>query len=183
MIFEYILHQNGIDKADIDIIQNVDFGYTAQTFASGEGDYTIEFEPSASSLATEGYGDIVASLGVASGYVPYTAFCAKQSYIDKNRDSIQKFTNALQKGLEYVNSHTVMEVAEVITPQFEGYDAETIAVGLDNYVKQDTWKEDLIFDESSYDLLLDILEYSEVIESRPAYSDLVTTDFAETAAK
>lgn len=183
MIFEYILYQNGIDKSDIDITQNIDFGYTGQAFASGEGDYTVEFEPAASSLVTGGYGEIVASLGVESGYVPYTAFCAKQSYINDNKDTIQKFTNALQKGLDYVNSHSVMEIAEVIAPQFEGYDAETIAIGLENYVNQDTWKEDLIFEESSYDLLLDILEYSKVIEKRPDYTKLVTKEFAETAAK
>ncbi|MBQ8281764.1 MAG: ABC transporter substrate-binding protein [Lachnospiraceae bacterium] len=183
MVFEYILDQKGIDKADIDIIQNIDFGYTGQTFASGEGDYTIEFEPSASSLVTEGYGNIVASLGEESGYVPYTAFCAKQSYIDENKDVIQKFTNALQKGLDYVNTHTVEEVANVIAPQFEGFDAETIAIGLKNYADQDSWKEDLIFEESSYDLLLDILEYSKVIDERPDYNKLVTTEFAKAAAK
>lgn len=183
MIFEYILYQNGIEKSDIDITQNIDFGYTGQAFASGEGDYTIEFEPAASSLVTGGYGEIIASLGVESGYVPYTAFCAKQSYLDKNKDTVQKFTNALQKGLDYVNSHSVMEIAEVIAPQFEGYDAETIAVGLENYINQDTWKEDLIFEESSYDLLLDILEYSGVIDKRPDYGKLVTTEFAEEAVK
>ncbi len=183
MVFEYILYKNGINKSEIDIIQNIDFGYTGQSFAGGEGDYTIEFEPSASSLVEEGYGEIVASLGVESGYVPYTAFCAKESYIKENGDVIQSFTNALQKGLDYVNTHTVEEVAQVIAPQFEGFDAATIAVGLKNYEEQDTWKEDLVFEEESYELLLDILEYSDVIDKRPAYEDLVTKEFAEKAVK
>lgn len=182
MIFEYILEQKGIDKNDIDIIQNVDFGYTGQTFAGGEGDYTIEFEPSASSLVSEGYGEIVASLGVESGYVPYTAFCARQSYIEDNEETIQKITNALQKGLDYVNSHSVDEISQVIEPQFEGFDAETIALGLKNYIDQESWKENMVFEQESYDLLLDILEYSKVIEKRPDYGKLVNTEFADKAA-
>jgi NitT/TauT family transport system substrate-binding protein len=181
MVFEYILYKNGIELSEINIIQNIDFGYTGQAFASGEGDYTIEFEPSASSLSD--YGKIVASLGVASGYVPYTAYCAKESYISENPETIQKFTNALQKGLDYVNSHTALEIAEVILPQFEGYTAETIAVGLENYKEQDTWKENLVFEKESYELLLDILDYSGVIDSKPEYTKLVTTAYAEEAQK
>ncbi len=181
MVFEFILSREGVDKEKVNIIQNVDFGYTGQAFASGTGDYTIEFEPSASSLVAEGYGVIAESLGVASGYVPYTAYCAKQSYIEENEDVIRNFTKALQKGMDYVNSHDTKEIADVIAPQFEGYTAETIAVGLDNYKKQDTWKENLVFEKESYELLLDILEFSGVIDERPDYEKLVTTVYAEEA--
>lgn len=89
MVFEYILKKQGIDPTtDLNIIQNIDFGLTSQAFAAGEGDYTIEFEPQATALELEGAGKVVASLGVESGKVPYTAFSAKKSYIEKNPEVI-----------------------------------------------------------------------------------------------
>ena len=107
MDFEYILKQHKIDpEKDLTINQNIDFGSTAAAFSEGQADFTVEFEPGATNLEKEGKGYVVASLGTDSGYVPYTAFSAKQSYIDKNPEIIQGFTNALQKGMNYVQNHT-----------------------------------------------------------------------------
>lgn len=98
MVFEYILKQNGINPAaDLNIDQSIDFGSTAAAFSGGQGDFTVEFEPGATSLEKEGSGHVVASLGTDSGYVPYTAYSAKGSFIKKNPEIIQGFTDALQK--------------------------------------------------------------------------------------
>lgn len=184
MVFEYILKQNGIDpETDLEINQNIDFGSTAAAFAENQGDFTVEFEPGATSLESEGKGYVVASLGEDSGYVPYTAFSAKQSYIEENPDVIQGFTNALQKGMDYVQAHTPEEIAEIIEPQFPETDPATITTIVTRYYNQDTWKSDLIFEESSFDLLQDILESAGELEERVPYEDLVTTEFAEAAAK
>ena len=143
----------------------------------------MEFEPSATALEQEGAGYVIASLGVDSGYVPYTAFSAKESYLTEHPEVIQAFTNALQKGMDYVASHTPEEIAEAIQPQFEENDLETITTIVSRYQEQDTWKTDLIFTEESYDLLLDILESAGQLEERPQYDLLVDTSFAEKAAK
>lgn len=184
MVFEYILKENGIDpEKDLTIIQNIDFGSTAPAFADGRGDFTIEFEPGATSLESEGKGHVIASLGKDSGYVPYTAFSAKKSYLKENPDVIQRFTNALQKGMDYVRSHSPSETASVIKPQFPETTLEMITTIVTRYYEQDTWKSNLIFEESSFDLLQDILESAGELEKRAPYKDLVTTEFAENAAK
>lgn len=184
MVFEYILKQNGIDpETDLNIDQSIDFGSTAAAFSGGQGDFTVEFEPGATSLEKEGAGYVVASLGTDSGYVPYTAYSAKSSYMDENPEIIQGFVNALQKGMDYVNSHTPEEIAEVIAPQFPETDLDTITTIVKRYADQDTWKENLIFEESSFDLLQDILESAGELSQRAPYEDLVRTDFAENAVK
>ncbi len=183
MVFEFILKQNGIDPSEVNINQSIDFGSTAAAFSGGQGDYTIEFEPSATALEQEGVGYVVESLGVESGYVPYTAYCAKSSYLTEHPDVIQAFTNALQKGMDYVSTHTPEEIAEVIAPQFPENDAETITTIVERYYEQDTWKEDLIFEEESFELLQDILESAGELEERVPYEELVTTEFAEKAAE
>lgn len=184
MVLEYILKLNDIDpEEDITLVQNIDFGNTAGAFSGGTGDYTVEFEPSATALEQEGAGYVVASLGVDSGYVPYTAFCANKSYIEENPDIIQSFTNALQKGLDYVASHTPEEIAEVIAPQFEETDVETLTIIITRYAEQDTWPDNLIFQEESFLLLENILDGAGELEEFAPYEDLVDTSFAEEAAK
>ena len=125
----------------------------------------------------------MASLGEDSGYVPYTAFSAKKSYIEANPDVIQSFTNALQKGMDYVSSHTPEEIAKVIQPQFEETDLETLTTIITRYYEQDTWKDNLIFEEESFTLLQNILEEAGELPERVPYADLVTTEFAEKASK
>ena len=182
MVFEYILRQNGIDPAtDVNIDQSIDFGSTAAAFSGGQGEFTVEFEPGATTLEKEGVGYVVASLGTDSGYVPYTAYCTKTSFIEEHPDLVQAFTNALQKGMDYVNTHTPEEIAEVIAPQFTETDLDTITTIVTRYYEQDTWKEDLVFEKESFELLQDILEGAGELEERVSSEKLVTTEFAETA--
>ena len=183
MVFEYILKKNGIDpKTDLNIDQSISFGLTAAAFMENDADFTVEFEPHATALEQSGDGYVVASLGVDSGYVPYTAYCAKKSYFVENEAIIQAFTNAIQKGLDYVNSHTSEEIAAVIAPQFAETDVKTIAIIVERYKAQDTWKGDTIFEESSFDLLQNILMDAGELEKKVPYEDLVTTKYAKTAA-
>lgn len=184
MVFEYILKKQGIDpENDLDIVQNIDFGLTSQAFASGQGDYTIEFEPAATGLELEGEGKVVASLGVESGLVPYTAFSAKKSYIEENPEIIQSFTNAIQRGMEYVNSHTPEEIAKTISGQFKETDKETLVLLVTRYYEQDTWKDNLIFEEESFNLLQDILIEAGELSSKVPYEELINTEFATKAAE
>ena len=89
---------------------------------------------------------------------------------------------AIQKGLEYVNSHSAQEIAEVIHPQFQETDTATLAVIIDRYKEQDTWKEDTIFTEESFDLLQNILEDAGELKERTSYAELVNTEFAKNAS-
>lgn len=184
MVFEYILKKNGIDpKTDLTIDQSINFGLTAAAFTSDDSDYTVEFEPFATGLELEGSGYVVASLGTDSGYVPYTAYCAKKSYLAAHPDVIQKFTNAIQKGMDYVNSHSAEEIAKVIQPQFKETPLENITAIVERYKSQDTWKQDVIFNQDSFELLQNILEEAGELDARVPYEELVTTDFAVKAAE
>ncbi len=183
MVFEYILKKNGIDpKTDLTIDQSINFGLTAAAFTSDDSDYTVEFEPFATSLELEGNGYVVASLGTDSGYVPYTAYCTKKSYLDANPEMIQKFTNAIQRGMDYVNSHSAEEIAKTIHPQFKETPLENVITIVERYQSQDTWKQDLIFEKDSFELLQNILDEAGELPKRVPYEQLVTTEFAKTAA-
>ena len=185
MVFEYILKNNGIDPAaDLEIDQSIDFGSTAAAFTGdSSAAFTVEFEPSATALEKEGAGYVVASLGVDSGYVPYTSYSAKTSFLNENPQVIQSFTTALQKGMDYVQSHTPEEIAQVIAPQFPETDLDTLTIIVTRYYEQDTWKDNLVFEQDSFELLQDILESAGELPERVDYEQLVATEFAKSAVK
>ena len=184
MVFEYILKKHGMDpKTDLSIDQSINFGLTAAAFTSSDADYTVEFEPFATGLELEGSGYVVASLGTDSGYVPYTAYSAKKSYLEAHPETVQKFTNAIQKGIDYVNSHSAEEIAKTIQPQFKETPLENITMIVERYKQQDTWKEDTVFEKDSFDLLQNILEEAGELPARVPYENLVTTEFSEKAKK
>lgn len=184
MVLEYVLKKHGLDpKIDLNIIQNIDFGMTSQSFAAGTGEYTVEFEPGATMLEREGAGVVVASLGVESGMVPYTAYSARKSFLEENPEVIEQFTKGIQKGLDYVNTHTPEEIAAAIQPQFAETDLDVITQIVKRYQDQQSWKENLIFEKESFELMQDILEEAGELAERAPYETLVDTTWAEEAAQ
>ncbi|NMA82881.1 MAG: ABC transporter substrate-binding protein [Epulopiscium sp.] len=184
MVLEYILKQNNIAPfEDVEILTNLQFTSTAGAFVGGIGDYTVEFEPAASAIEAEGAGYVVASLGTDSGKVPYTAYAATQTYMKKHPDRIQRFTNAIYKGLQWVSEHEPEEIAKVIQPHFEETDLDMITKIVKRYKEQDSWSITPVFEKESLDLLQDVLEMSGELDQRVPYEDLVNTDFARKALK
>ena len=115
--------------------------------------------------------------------MPYTSFSAKKSFLENHPDTVQAFTNALQRGMDYVQTHTPDEIAKAIKPQFAETDIQTLTAIVERYYEQDTWKENLIFEEEAFSLLQNILDGAGVLKERVPYEKLVTTEFAEKAAK
>lgn len=184
LVLEYILKQKGIiPGVDTEIINNISFESTAGAFAGGTGDYTVEFEPTATVIEQSGSGYIAASLGKESGYVPYTVYMAQKSFIEKNPDVIQRFTNAIYKGQLWVNSHTSREIAEVVSPYFSESDIDTLETIIERYKAQDTWKTDPIFDPDGFELIQDIMETGGELSKRVPFEKFINTEFAETSVK
>lgn len=184
MVFEYILKKNGLKPfEDVNIITNLQFTATAGAFVGGMGDYTIEFEPTASTIEAQNNGHVVASLGTASGMVPYTVFMASKKFIEENPETIQKFTNAFYKGQIWVKEHTAEEIAEVIHPQFKETDIELLTKIIKRYKDQDTWCETPVMKEESLTLLQDILESSGELDKRVPFEEIVNNEFGEKAVQ
>ena len=182
LVLEYVLKQNGITpNEDMELINNISYTSTSGAFVGDIGDYTVEFEPTATALEQQGNGYIVASLGTASGYVPYTVYMSTSTYMKENPEVIQKFTNAIQKGQTWVQQHSSAEIAQVILPQFPDSDLETLTTIIERYKQQDTWKENTIFEEDSFTLIQDIMEQGGELSNRVPYEDMIVTVFSEKA--
>lgn len=184
MTLEYVLKKNNIIPGkDVTIDTSIQFALMAGAFTGGHGDYVTLFEPTASMLEKEGKGYIVASIGKESGEIPYTAYYAKKSYIEKHPDIIQKFTNAVYRGQLWVESHTPEEVAEAIKPSFPDADTEILITVAKRYKDQDTWSKTPILKKDSLDLLQKVMQMAGELEKKAPYDKIVTTKFAEKATE
>lgn len=186
MALQYSMKKNNIDpKTDVNMVTNIDFAATAGAFKGGTGDYVALFEPTASVLEKEGTGTILASVGEESGLIPYTCFYTTKSYMDKNPEVVQGFTNAIYKGQEWFFSHSTEEVADSIIEYFPGTDKETIMTVIDNYKKIDAIAHTPEIKEENLDRLMDIIaDYDpSLMPERPEFSKIVDNSYAEKAAK
>lgn len=178
LVLEYVLKQKGLEN-DVEIINNISFESTAGAFAADVGDFTVEFEPTATSLEQEGVGYVAASLGTECGFVPYTVYMASSEYMEENPEIIQKFTNAVYRGQLWTENHTSGEIAEVIQSYFPENDVETLAGIIERYKSQDTWRATPVYSEEDFELFEDIMEEGGELTRRVAFDELIDNSFAQ----
>ncbi len=180
MTLEYVVKQHGLTPGtDVIFDDSIQFSAMAGAFTSGSGDYVALFEPTASALEAEGKGYIVASVGAESGSIPYTAYFAQKSFIAENQDLIQRFTNAVAKGLAWVQTHTAEEVAEAIQSSFPDTDLETLTTVVRNYQEIDAWCATPDMTEESFQRLQDVMQEAGELDQTAPFSQIVDNTFAE----
>ncbi len=179
MTLEYVLKKHGLmPNQDLVVDTSIQFAAMAGAFTGGEGDYVTLFEPTATMLEKEGRGYILASIGAESGEIPYTAYFATKSYIQKNADIIQKFTNAIYKGQQWVDQHTPKEIAEVIRPSFPDTDLETLEAVAQRYKDIDAWCKDPVMTEESLGLLQEVMREAGELKNPAPHDRIVDNSFA-----
>ena len=174
MTLLYVLKQNGIDpQKDLVLDDSIDFDLMASAFSTGKADFVTLFEPTASQIEMSGKGYIVASVGEAAGEIPYTAYFAKKSYIEKNNNVIQSFTDAIYKGQQYVQTHSSKEIAELIKGFFPDTKVDMLANAIESYRKIDAWNTTPFMSEKDFNLLQDIIYDAGELEKYAPYSKVV----------
>ena len=180
MTLEYVLKQNGINpQTDLTLDDSIKFDLMAGAFTGGNAQYVTLFEPTASMTEDAKKGYVVASVGEAAGEVPYTAYCSKKSYIEKNQDIIEGFTRAIYKGQKWVKEHTSREVAEAIQSYFPDTTVESIEKSVQSYKDIDAWNENPILKEESFEKLQLIMTEAGELKQKAPYDKIVNNSFAE----
>ena len=174
MTFEWALKQNGINpKTDLTIDTSIAFAAMEGAFVGGNGDFVTLFEPNATSVEKNGYGYVVAYIGELGGSVPYTAYNAKRSFIEKNPDVIKKFTKAVNKGLKYVDSHDSKEIAKIMLDYFPNTTLEDMIKIVDRYKNGEAWKKNITISEEEWKHIQEIIEASGELDKYVSYDKLI----------
>ena len=184
MTFEYVLKQNGIDpETDVNLDDSIKFDLMAGAFAGGDAEYVTLFEPTASMTEEAGKGYVVASVGEASGEIPYTAYFAKKSYIEENKDIIQGFTNAIYKGQQWVKQHSAKEISEVIQDFFPDTDLDMLTKSIQSYMDIDAWNDTPVLKEETFNRLQTVMKEAGELDKEAPYNKVINNEFAENSIK
>ena len=177
MTLEYTLKQNGISLDEVTIDTSVEFANMASAFMSGTGDFVTLFEPSATKLENEGKGYVVASLGEYGGNTPYTSYNALKSYIKNNKDTIKKFTKAINKSLKYVDKTDNKTLAKELVDYFPDMKEDELEKMVERYKSINAWKKTTYFSEEEFNHMEDILIEANELDKKVPFKDLVDNSF------
>lgn len=184
MTLEYVIKQNGLNpQTDLVLDDSIKFDLMASAFSTGTADYVTLFEPTASNIQNIGKGYIVASVGEEAGEIPYTAYFAKKSYIEKNEETIEKFTKAIYKGQKWAKEHTAKEIADVIKDFFPDTDMELLTTAIQSYKDIDAWNETPILKEESFNKLQEVMSLAGELDKKAPYNEIINNKYAEDAIK
>lgn len=171
--FENALRNSKVSLDKVNINTTVDFASLSGSFIGGTGDFVNLFEPNATMLEKLGFGYVVGSIGELSGEMPYTAFNARKSYIEKNEDLIKRFTDAINKGLEFVHKNDSKTIADVIIDQFPDTSINDLESIIERYKEADSWLKTPYISKESFENLEDIMIKSDQLDDYVSYEDLI----------
>lgn len=178
MTLEYMLKQHGlINGENVTIRYDIAFNNMTSAFIGGTGDFVTAFEPSASEIQNNNQGYILASVGQLAGEVPYTAFIANESFLNKNSDKTNSFVKAIKKGYDFITSNDIEDVVDALMPSFSGSTRESIKNGIVAYINIDAWVSNLQMTETAYNNLITIINTCSDDNITVKYRDIYTNKF------
>lgn len=184
MVLEYLLRKNGLTPGkDVTVITNLAPPAAPAAFISGQGDYITLLEPNPSQLEKDKKGHVITSLGDDAGPFPYTVYLASSAYIKANPDVIQNFTNAIYKGILWVQKSPAAEVAAAVQPFFKETDMATLTASIERYQKLKIWNPTPVPVPEQIEKLQDVMVDGGVLEKakRVKYADIIDDSFAKKA--
>ena len=174
MTFEWALKQNNIDpKNDLKIDTSVAFPAMEGAFIGGNADFVTLFEPNATSVEKQGLGYVVGYVGSFGGEVPYTAYNAKKSYIEKNKDIIDGITKAVDKGLKYVKETDSSVVAKDIYEYFPELSLNDLTAIIERYKTNDAWASSSEITKKDFDHLQEIIISAGELDKKAPFEKLI----------
>jgi len=184
MTLEYVMRKNGVDpNKDTKLDDSIQYALMATAFTNGTGDYVTIFEPTASIIEAQKKGYIVASIGKESGEIPYTAYFAKKSFLEKNSDIIERFTRAIYRGQLWVSSHSAEEIAKAVATSFPDTDVSILTTVAQRYKDIEAWSPNPILKSSAFDMLQKVMTEAGELKQTAPYDKIVNTSYAENVMK
>ena len=194
MTLEYALKNAGLvvkqnaskvdaQKNEVNVRTDVAFAAMAGSFLSGEGDYVTLFEPTATDLVKAKKAHLICSVGELVGKVPYTAYSTTIKYYNSNKETLEKFTKAIYRGQQYVNTNSDVDVAKLLKKAFPDIALDDLTSVVNRYRMIDAWCQTPYFEEMGFEKLMDIMSLAGELEKRAPYLKLVNNEIANNVLK
>jgi NitT/TauT family transport system substrate-binding protein len=178
-----VLRREGVDPARVTIRRDLPVPQAVAAFRAGQADFLEQGQPVVEQLLMAGEAHLVASMGVATGPVPFSSYMTTPRFLRDEEDTVRRFTRGLYRAQRWMAKQSGATVADLIAPSFPEVDPVVRTRAVDRYLAQDTWALDPVLRRPGYDYLLSILLDGGFIRARHRYEDLVDTTIARQVAE
>jgi NitT/TauT family transport system substrate-binding protein len=173
-----VLRRHGVDPAQVRIERTLPVAEAVAAFTAGHADFLETGQPFTEILLAAGQVHLVASMGEATGPLPFSSYMTTPAYLREQRDTVVRFTRALHRAQRWLAGATAADVAALIAPAFPDVDPDVRRAAVARYLAQGTWAADPILRAPGYEYLQQILLDGGFIKRRHRYEDLIDTTIA-----
>ena len=178
-----VLRRQGVDPAAVRIERNRPGPEALAAFRGGHGDFFEQTQPIVEQLLANGEAHLIASMGEATGPVPFTSYMTTPEFLRREPETVLRFTRAVYRAQQWLARQDAQTIAETIGPDFRDIDRGLLERAIERFKKQDTWARDPVLRQPGFDYLQEILQTGGFIKKTHRYEDLVDTAIAEQAVK
>jgi NitT/TauT family transport system substrate-binding protein len=168
-----VLRREGVDPAAVRIERTLPAGEAAAAFRAGRGDFLETGQPFTEALLRDGAAHLAASMGEATGPVPFSSYMTTTAFLRDGRETLVRFTRALARAQRWMAGATPDEIASVIAPAFPDVEPELRRRAVARYQAQGTWPAQPLLTRGGYEYLQQILLDGGFIRGRHRYEDLI----------
>jgi NitT/TauT family transport system substrate-binding protein len=183
LCMQAVLRRHGIDPARVAFIRGLSTPDAVAAFRAGKVDFLEHGPPVVDQLVADGAAHLVASMGEATGPVPFSSFMATPETLERERDLVVRFVRGLYRAQRWMATATASEIAAVIAPAFADIDAGVRVRAVERYLRQSTWAGDPVLARPGFETLQEILLGGGFIRRRHRFEDLVDTELASDAVR
>lgn len=184
MTLEYIIRKAGMTigtdtaSGQVNLRTDVSFPMIGSEFVTSGCEFCTLFEPTATNLEKECDGYVLDAVGEFSGYLPYTVFATKQSFLENKSEQAEKFLKAVNRGYEYILTESSLDAAKALAPSFSGMTTEELQIAVEQYLDIDAWCSSPVMTEDSFNKMMEIINYTSNTQYSGTYSELVNNSIA-----
>ncbi len=176
-----VLRRHGVDPARVTFVRGLGTPEAVAAFRGGKADFLEHGPPVVDELLADGTGHLVASMGEATGPVPFTSFMATPEMLARERATLVRFVRGFHRAQRWLARASAAEIAAVIAPAFPEIDAGIRVGAIERYRRQGTWNRDPMLTRAGYETLQGILLGAGFIARPHPFEALVDTAIAAEA--
>jgi NitT/TauT family transport system substrate-binding protein len=173
-----VLRRHGVDPARVRFERERPVAEAIAAFRAGHGDFLETGQPFTEMLLAEGAAHLAASMGEATGPLPFSSYMTSTTALAERRDLLERFTRALFRAQRWLAQAPAAEVAALIAPAFPDVAPDVRRAAVARYQGQATWALDPILRAPGYEYLQQILLDGGFIKRRHRYEDLIDSSVA-----
>jgi len=181
LCMQAVLRRHGVDPARVTFRRDLSTPDAIAAFRAREGDFIEHGPPVIDQLIADGIGHLVASMGEATGPVPFSSLMATPETLTKQRDVLIRFVRGLYRAQRWMAASTAREIAAVVEPVFGDIEPAVRTAAVERYLRQSTWATDPVLTRAGYETLQEILLSAGFIKKPHPFESLIDTEIARAA--